>query len=61
MLDHHTAVLHGANLVGPKDAVIPDNLEVRRVAEERVRELQRLRKRLLCESVVSADPEKLDV
>ena len=61
MLDHHTGVLQGANLVGPQDAVIPDNLEVRRVAEERVRELQRLRKRLLCESVVSADPEKLDV
>jgi hypothetical protein len=61
MLDHHTAVLQGANLVGPKDAVIPDNLEVRRVAEERVRELQRLRERLLCEGVVGADPEDLDV
>jgi len=61
MLDHHTVVLEGANLVGPKNAVIPDNLEVRRVAEERVRELQRLRKRLLCEGVVGADPENLNV
>src|SRR5882724_5621315 len=61
MLDHRTAVLHGANLVGPQDAVIPDNLEVRRVAEERVRELKRLRERLLCEGVVSADPENLHV
>jgi hypothetical protein len=61
MLDHHTAVLEGANLVGPQDAVIPDNLEVRRVAEERVRELQRLRKRLLCEGVVGADSENLNV
>jgi hypothetical protein len=61
MLDHHTTVLQGANLVGPQDAVTPDNLEVRRVAEERVRELQRLRKRLLCERMVSADPENLDV
>jgi hypothetical protein len=61
MLDHHTAVLQGANLVWPKDAVIPDNLQVREVAEEWVRELKRLRKRLLCEGVVSADPENLDV
>jgi hypothetical protein len=61
MFDHHTAVLQGADLLRPKDAIIPDNLEVRRVAEERVRELKRLRKRLLCEGVVSADPEKLDV
>lgn len=45
----------------PKDAVIPDNLEVRRVAEERVRELKRLRERLLCEGMVSTDPENLDV
>lgn len=61
MLDHHVAVLNGANLVWPKDAVIPDNLEVRGVAEERVRELKRLRERLLCEGMVSADPENLDV
>jgi len=61
MLDHHTAVLQGANLVRPQNAVIPDNLEVRRVAEEGVGELQRLRKRLLCEGVVGADPENLDV
>src|SRR6266852_2961669 len=61
MLDHHTAVLQRANLLWPKDAVIPDNLEVRKVAEERVRELKRLRKCLLCEGVVSADPENLDV
>jgi hypothetical protein len=61
MLDHHTAVLQGANLVGPQDAVSPDNLEVRRIAEEWVRKLQRLRKRQLCEGVVSADPENLDV
>jgi hypothetical protein len=61
MLDHHTAVLQGANLVWPKDAVIPDSLQVREVAEERVRELKRLRKRLLCEGVVSADPENLHI
>src|SRR5882724_6681935 len=61
MLDHHTAVLQGANLVWPKDAVIPDSLQVREVAEERVRELKRLRKRSLCEGMVSADPENLHV
>jgi hypothetical protein len=61
MLDHHTAVLEGANLVWPKHAVIPDNLQVRKVAEKRIRELKRLRKRLLCEGVVSADPENLYV
>jgi len=61
MLDHHTAVLEGPDLVWPKDAVIPDNLQVRKVAEKRVRELKRLRKRLLCEGVVSADAENLHV
>src|SRR5712664_3467887 len=61
MLDHHTAVLEGADLVWPKDAVIPDHLQVRKVAEKRVRELKRLRKRLLCEGMVSADSENLHV
>ena len=45
MLDHHTAILDGANLVWPKDAVIPDSLQVREIAEERIRELKRLRER----------------
>jgi hypothetical protein len=61
MVDHHVAVLKRANLVWPKNAVVPDNLQARKVAEEGVRELKRLRERLLCEGMVSADSENLDV
>jgi hypothetical protein len=61
MLDHHVAVPNRANLVWPQDAVIPDDLQGRKVAEEWVRELKRVRKCLLCKGGVSADPENLYV
>ncbi len=41
--------------------VIPDDLQLRMIAQERVRELQRIGECLLRESVVRADPENLDV
>ena len=41
--------------------VIPDNLQLRMIAQEWEREFQRIRERLLRERVVCADPENLDV
>ena len=41
--------------------VIPDDLQLRMVAQKRVRELQRIGECLLGEGVVCADPEYLDV
>ncbi len=41
--------------------VIPDDLQLRMIAKERVRQLQRIGERLLGEGVVRADSENLDV
>ncbi len=41
--------------------VIPDDLQLRMIAQERVRELERIGECLLGEGVVCADPENLDV
>ncbi len=42
-------------------AVTPTDLQVRMIAEERVRELERICKRLLRKGIVRADSEHLDV
>jgi hypothetical protein len=41
--------------------ISPTDLQVRMVAEERVRELERICKRLLRKGIVRTDPEHLDV
>ncbi len=41
--------------------VVPDDLQLRMIAQERVRQFQRIGKCLLREGVVCADPEDLDV
>ena len=41
--------------------VIPDDFQLRMIAQERVRELERIGERLLGEGVVCADPEYLDI
>ena len=41
--------------------VIPDDLQLRMIAQERVRQLQRIGESLLGEGVVRADPENLDI
>jgi Resolvase, N terminal domain len=42
-------------------AVLPSDLQIRKVAEQWVRQLERLRKGLLREGMVGTDPENLDV
>jgi hypothetical protein len=44
-----------------QDAVTPDRLQLRKVAQEWVRQLNRVRERLLRKLMVGADPEQLDV
>src|SRR5713101_6016016 len=51
----------GQRLAGGSDAVMPSHLQVRPVAEDRVRQMERLRKRLLRKGMVGADRENLDV
>ncbi len=41
--------------------VIPNDFQLRMIAQERVRELERIGECLLGESVICADPEYLDV
>ncbi len=41
--------------------VIPDDLQLRMIAQKRVRELQRIGERLLGKGVVCADTKNLDV
>ena len=43
-----------------EDSIGPDNLPLRKVTEQRVRQLQRVGERLLREFIVGADPEDLD-
>ena len=43
-----------------QDAVAPNHVEVWIIAEEGVRQLQGVRKRLLRERAIGADPEHLD-
>jgi hypothetical protein len=50
-----------ANLTEGQDAVPPNHLQVWMVTEERVRQLQRIRKGLLDEGMVGTDPENLDI
>ena len=45
----------------PQQAIAPDDVEVWKVAEQRVGQLEGIRKRLLREGVVGADPENLDI
>jgi hypothetical protein len=48
----------GAN---PQQAIAPDDFEVGKVTKQRVGQLEGIRKRLLREGVVGADPENLDI
>jgi len=51
----------GIRLARGQNAVSPNHFEVRKIAEQRIGQLERLRKRFLREEVISADAEKLDV
>ena len=51
----------GQGHIAGEASVLPGDLEIRKVAEQGVRQLERFRKGLLREGMVGADPENLDI
>ena len=53
--------MRGQGHIAGEAAVLPGDLQIRKVAEQGVRQLERFRKGLLREGMVGADPENLDI